>query len=87
MLLTAWMEYDGVIWYTMKLEPSAPLAVKRLTLRLPYADAKLCHFLCRDVENFAQTFQSVSYLLNCFVHCSILFSRLLAKIVACLRFL
>ena len=49
-LLTAWMEYDGVIWYTMKLDPLAPVAVKRLTLRLPYADAKLCHFLCASVR-------------------------------------
>ena len=49
-LLTAWMEYDGVIWYTMKLDPLAPVAVKRLTLRLPYADAKLCHFFGASVR-------------------------------------
>ena len=42
--LSAWMEYDGVLWYKMRLSPKKPLDLRRFALRLPYAEARLLHF-------------------------------------------
>lgn len=41
--LSAWMEYDGLIYYTMTLLAEKAMDVTRLYLEIPYADASLFH--------------------------------------------
>lgn len=41
--MTAWMEYDGMVFYTMILEAPVPERVKRIYLSIPYDDATYFH--------------------------------------------
>ncbi len=47
----AWMEYDGVIAYTLTLEPEGGIAVEKLSLALPVADGKLFHFINDSIRS------------------------------------
>lgn len=49
--LKAWMEYDGVLFYSMTLDSPQEVQVKRLYLEVSYADAKLFHV---GANNFRQ---------------------------------
>lgn len=55
--LDAWMEYDGVVWYDMTLSPERPVAVKRLSLRIPYAGATLMHYFAESVRGEKHYFE------------------------------
>ena len=48
--LRAWMEYDGVVFYSLRLTPEKPLDVQRLALKINVREPKLFHYIADTVR-------------------------------------
>lgn len=49
-VLQGWMEYDGVVYYTMKLNPTKAIEVKKLSLVIPVANSRLFHYVSDNIR-------------------------------------
>lgn len=56
--LTAWMEYDGVSYYTMNLKAAKPTDVRRVYLEIPYAQADLFHLTGPGFRSHQHSFRT-----------------------------
>ena len=57
-VLEGWIEYDGFLWYTMKLVPGKNgIKLKKLALDIPYKDGKLLHYLGESIRHDKNFFE------------------------------
>lgn len=54
--LSGWMEYDGLVYYTMKLLPENQVRVKRLSLLIPVRDCDFFHFVPDRIRSYNKNF-------------------------------
>lgn len=61
-VLSAWMEYDGLVFYTMTLHAASPVKVKRMYLAIPYENASHLHVAGPGIRSAKPNFQRTSEL-------------------------
>ena len=59
--IDAWMEYDGILFYTMRLEPQRPVNIDKLSLFMPVKKPILFHFVNDGIRGARNYFRITEF--------------------------